>query len=183
MADIKKGSDLITTLGDTEKRLKKLERQLAVPRRGSSSIVTEETVITEVLSASGDSVTVVATANCLVHLFFTLEGKVSDSRAAEGFISDDAFLSYVYAFQVDDTSFLTYTSSSATRYEAASPLNDSNDWRAADLTDMFPLIYGGVLTKSYSVAGPITFELQFNVKPAATLTIKNRKLFAWVQPF
>ena len=178
MADVRQGSDLIKTLGETEKRLKKLERQLAVPRRGSSSIVTEETVITELASATGDSVTVVATANCLVHLFFTLTGKVSDSRAAEGFIYDDTFSSYVYAFEIDDTSFQTYAPSSATRGDP-STLSFSYDWRAADPDE----IVGGVLTKSYSVAGPITFELQFNVKPAATLTIKNRKLFAWVQPF
>jgi hypothetical protein len=179
MADVKKGSDLITTMGATEKRLKKVERQLAVPRKGSSSIVTEESVLTGVFSSTGDSVTVVATANCLVHLFFTLQAKVSTATAATGYIADTTFQSILYNFEVDDTSFLTYASSPATRYEIASPLNDSTDWRTTNLGN----IYGGVLTKPYAVAGPITFELQFSVAAASTLTIKNRKLFAWVQPF
>jgi hypothetical protein len=178
MADIKKGSDLITTLGDTEKRLKKLERQLAVPRRGSSSVVTEESAVTGTFSPSGDSVTVVATANCLVHLFMQIDAKVSTAAVAIGFIKDVTNSDSIYNYQVDDTTYQTYSSSSASVSEIASPSHASTDWRIADSGDDI----GGVLTKPYAVAGPITFQLEFLVG-ANTLTIKNRKLFAWVQPF
>jgi len=179
MADIKKGSDLITTLGDTEKRLKKLERQLAVPRRGSSSVVTEESALTGTFTPSGDSVTVVATANCLVHLFLQLDAKVSTATPAVGFIKDATNANYIYDYQIDSTSYLSYACTPASRYEAASPLNDSNDWRTNTTSGA---AYGGAITIPYAVAEPITFQLEFLVG-ANTLTIKNRKLFAWVQPF
>ena len=178
MADVRQGSDLIKTLGDTEKRLKKLERQLAVPRKGSSSVVTEESALTGTFSPSGDSVTVVATNNCLVHVFLQLDAKVSTATAAVGFIKDVTNSDSVYNYLIDDTTYQTYLSSSASVSEVGAPSHASTDWRVADSGDDM----GGVLTKPYAVAGPVTFGLEFLVG-ANTLTIKNRKLFAWVQPF
>ena len=179
MADVKKGSDLITTMGDTEKRLKKLERQLAVPRRGSSSVVTEESALTGSFTPTGDSVTVVATDNCLVHLFLQLDAKVSTATPASCFIDMSPDSGSLYGFFINNTSYLSYASASGSLSEVGAPSHATNDWRTnAELG----AAQGGVITIPHATAGPVTFRLLFEIS-GNTLTIKNRKLFAWVQPF
>lgn len=179
MADVRQGSDLIKTLGDTQKRLKKLERQLAVPRKGASSVVTEESALTGTFSPSGDSVTVVATDNCLVHLFLQIDAKVSTAALAIGFIMDATNSNSVYYYHINDTTYQSYASSGGSGLIGGLPTYDSNDWRIDPTSGEAA---GGVITIPYATAGPVTFQLEFLVG-ANTLTIKNRKLFAWVQPF
>ena len=177
MADIKKGSDLITTISETEKRLKKVERQLAVPRRGLSSVITEESNVTGAWVGAGDSVTVVATANCLIHLFMQLDAKIAGANTATAFIKDVTNGNYLYDCPISNTSYLSYASAPGSRYDTINP-HDFADYRTESVAAA-----GGVVTIPYATAGSLNFELEFLVGAATTLTIKNRKLFAWVQPF
>ena len=176
MADVKKGSDLITTMGETEMRLKKLERQLAVPRKGGSSVVTEE-ANTKVSTVEyfGDSVTVVATANCLIHCFVQVDAKQSTGTGVV-YIYDVTANSFVYQLLVTDTFYRTH--SSAPGAVASATNHDYPDWVIGVGTGP------GFITLPYTTAGSREFKLGYSTTNAiGTFTFKNRKLFAWVQPF
>jgi hypothetical protein len=176
MADIKKSNDLITTLGMTEKRLKSIERQLAVARKGSSSIVTEESNATgSIIEYSGESVTVVATANCLIHFFLQLDAKKSSGRGFV-YLNDVTANSYVYLLVVEDTVYRTYSSApGGTPDPAAFPYYEGTNWQIGST--------GGLVTVPYTSAGPREFRIGYSTDGAGTLTFKNRNLFASVQPF
>ena len=176
MADIKKGSDLITTMGETEKRLKKLERQLAVARKGDSSIVTEEAnTSVSTVQYFGDSVKVVATANCLIHCFVQVDAKQSAGNGVV-YITDVTDNLFVYQLLVTDTFYRTH--SSAPGALAAAANHDYPDWVIG--VGVGP----GFITLPYTTAGPREFKLGFSTSNSVgSLTFKNRKLFAWVQPF
>ena len=176
MADVKKGSDLITTMGETEKRLKKLERQLAVPRRGASSIVTEEANTTvSTVEYFGDSVTVVATSNCLIHCFVQVDAKQSTGIGVV-YIQDVTANSFVYQLLVTDTFYRTHSSAPGALSTATN--HDYPDW-------VIGVAVGpGFITLPYTTAGSREFKLGFSTSNSVgSLTFKNRKLFAWVQPF
>jgi hypothetical protein len=188
MADVKKGSDLITTLGATEKRLKKVERQLAVPRKGASSIVTEQsTVGTPRQTFAGETVTVVTTANCLIHFFLQIDAKVSVNTAVASIGIESVETSELFlCFRVDEGGFTRYATAPGTgsildadfTEEAADPLGRRNALRGGVLTVLSPL--DGWATS----AGPHEFTISYSQpNTAETLTVKNRKFFAWVQPF
>jgi hypothetical protein len=187
MADVKKGSDLITTLGDTEKRLKKVERQLAVPRKGASSIVTEQsTVGTTRQTFAGETVTVVTTANCLIHFFLQIDAKVSVSTAAASIGIECVETSELFlCFLVDEGGFTRYRTAPGTGSildadfsEEDVNFNGGNALRGGVLTVASPL--DGWATS----AGPHEFTISYSqANPGETLTVKNRKFFAWVQPF
>ena len=180
MADIKKGSDLITTMGKTEARLKKVERQLAVPRRGSASTITEETSLVSGFSPTQDRVTIVTTANCLVHFFVKIEAKVGAGDSVTLAVKDFTNGLFLYNFTISNTSYETYFTAPGSRYEAAAPFSYSWDWRAGRTPDDGG---GGAVTVPYSTAGTAVLGFEFTIPASDTVTIKNRKLFAWVQPF
>ena len=135
MADVRQGSDLIKTLGDTEKRLKKLERQLAVPRKSSSSTITEETSLVNGFSPTADRVTIVTTANCLVHFFVKIEAKVGAGDSVTLAVKDFTNQLFLYNFTISNTSYETYFTAPGSRYEAAAPFSYSWDWRAGRTPD------------------------------------------------
>jgi hypothetical protein len=177
MADVKKGSDLITTMGETEKRIKKLERQLAVPRKGASSVVTEEsTTSSPTINYSGETVTVVPTANCLVHFFLQLDAKQSSGRGAV-YLQDVTANNYVYLIIVDDTVYRTYSSAPGSNPDpTVFTYHNGPDWQIGTT--------GGAITVPYTTAGSRTFRLGYAcIDAVGTFTVKNRNLFAWVQPF
>ena len=188
MADIKKGSDLITTLGETEKRLKKVERQLAVPRKGASSIVTEQsTVGTGTESFAGETVTVVTTANCLIHFFLQMDAKTSSAAAPctvaiKSVETSDQFV----CFRVDSQAFERFATAPGTGSTLAADFVAQSDI----LPGIFNSLRGGVLTVPSPLdgwatsAGPHEFTISYNQPTSGqTLTVKNRKFFAWAQPF
>jgi hypothetical protein len=188
MADIKKGSDLITTLGTTEKRLKKLERQLAIPRKGASSIVTEQsTVGTGTESFAGETVTVVTTANCLIHFFLQVDAKTSLAAAPCTVAIKDVETSEVFVcFRVNGESYTRFATAPGT----GSTLSADFVSESGVPPDTFNSLRGGVLTVPSPLegwatsAGPHEFTISYNQPTSGqTLTVKNRKLFAWVQPF
>jgi hypothetical protein len=188
MADVKKGSDLITTLGDTEKRLKKVERQLAVPRKGASSIVTEEsTVGTGTQSFAGETVTVVTTANCLIHFFLQVDAKTSLAAAPGTVAIKSVETSERFScFRVDSEAFERFATAPGT----GSTLSADFVSEPGVIPFTFNMLRGGVLTVASPLegwatsAGPHEFTISYNQPTSGeTLTVKNRKFFAWVQPF
>jgi len=178
MADIKKGSDLITTMGATEKRLKKLERQLAVPRRGASSVITEETTFTNNYTPIEDQVTVVTTANCLVHIYFQLQAKVGSGDEVQVYLRNNTANTLSYYFSVVDNDFALYRSAPGTKYQATFP--NTGAFTNDDLDDG---ARGGFLIFPINIARPTNFGFLFNIPSGDSITIKNRSLYVWVQPF
>lgn len=172
MANIKKPADLMHMLPAQETRLKKMERQLAVPRTEYSSVTTSETTTsaTAVALTTADTVTIVTSAVCLIHIYFevmasttagTLSIYVRDHDAANG-----AGVNTVAAQSV-----------------SATPGNIAPSDVAAGVT----VPYGNYMTfantpKWDTATGPHTFSLRYSTT-AGTATFYNRKLFAWVQPF
>ena len=174
MADIKKGSDLITTLGDTEQRLKKVERQLAVPRKGVSSIIPDSAAIatsgTPVPIGLGqsppqdDSVTVVCTANCLVHIYVEVKMVSIISDLATVFLRDQTLST--------NTQILVASTTNETRATVAGSNTGVNITTAR----------GGFIVVPITTAGSRKFSL-FCLAPAVGAIFSARLLHAFVQPF
>ncbi len=189
MADVSKGKDLIETMTSAEKRLKKIERQLAVARKGASSIVTEQsTVGTGTQSFAGETVTVVTTANCLIHFFLQIDAKVSLSAATGNIAIVDVETNEQFVcFSVDSQNYARYATAPGNgatltadfvQRVISPPALSGNMLRGGVLTVVSPL--DGWATS----AGPHEFTISYNQGTSGqTLTIKNRKFFAWVQPF
>ena len=188
MADVKKGSDLITTMSETEKRLKKVERQLAVPRKGASSIVTEQsTVGTWSESFANETVTVVTTANCLMHFFLQMDAKTSSLAApCTVAITSVETSEEFFCFSITSTVFRRFATAPGTGSTLAADFTSES----GSVPKTFNSLRGGVLTVASPLegwatsAGPHEFTITYN-QPTSfeTLTVKNRKFFAWVQPF
>lgn len=187
MADVSKGKDLVSSLNDTETRLKKVERQLAVPRKGSVSVTGTSTLIpgdgTVVLS---DSVTVVTTATCLIHFFVLLELRFASATNDIGVVSirdmetltDLSIIARANTVPADDPLPTTYTQYGT---HTALPINAAGYQQSSQ-----PGPYGPVtITNNASwakAAGKHTFNLvAFNL--FNSFDIRKRKFFAWVQPF
>jgi hypothetical protein len=183
MADVKKGSDLITTLGDTEKRMKKLERQMAVRRKGSSSV--EITSGSRTSTTPGplttglttlDRVTVVTTNLCVIQI--VVEAAIATSNAA--------FAATVHLVD-ETTNFSTQvlSTNSTTLIRARTvPGSTIGISQGAPFTPTgggfaFPILeqWGA------ASAGPHSFYLYYAAEGGATVTAQDRKIFAWVTPF
>ena len=171
MADIKKPADLMNILPAQETRLKKMERQLAVPRTEYSSVATSETTTsaTPVALTTADTVTIVTTAVCLIHIYFEVETSVTGGNTASVYVRDhDA------ANGAGVNTVITATSS-------ATPINLGASSNGTSVPS------GGYLTftntpKWDTAVGPHTFSLRYSTS-GGTATFTKRKLFAWVQPF
>ncbi len=191
MADIKKGSDVITTMRETETRVKKLERQLAVTRSAKSIVDTAESVGPISASTSfaalptADEITLVTTTNCVISFYFQFD-MLSDCAATVGDTEGAT------AVQLKDNE-TGYTSSLATFQPGPAPQTAyqnsvvSSTAFLATQKVMFPL------SDWASASGKHTFSLLYSFNPgvddtgtipfSTTLTIKNRKLVGWVIPF
>lgn len=172
MADLNSRKDLLTSLPFSERRLESIERQLAVPRTNVSVVATSEstTSSTAVSLATADTVTVVTSAVCLIHIYFevlasttagTLSVYVRDHDAANGVGVDIPY--------------------AQTASATPSPVTPSNV--AAGVT----VPYGNYLTFANTAKWDVaadnhTFSLRYSTT-AGTATFYDRKLFAWVQPF
>lgn len=185
MADVKKGSDLITTMGETEKRMKKLERQMNVPRVINSVITASGTRTITTAPGLGyltggtstvDRVTVVTTTNCLIYIMVRVDMTtgVNFGGAQVDLLDESAGLTYTImnpgpasgVFQ----SMVTVPGTTAGGYLGGAILG------------------GPLCLLSTSVdgiaAGKRNFSLQYGCNTNSdTITVKNRMLFAWVQPF
>jgi hypothetical protein len=192
MADIKKGSDLITTMGETEQRMKKLERQLSVPRTTSSVITTAEgitttssTETTAVALATSDILTVVTTPRCIIDFYLTYDyswtwaGVASDNGTAVIYLRDNE-TGYVY----------TLKSVSGGLTGAASGVYTNSTYSGGFFSPPAQVsVFPSPLWAS--VSGPHKFELRIGmiaVKVAGspvstTFTLKNRAFYARVTPF
>ena len=190
MADIKKGSDLITTMQETATRVKKLERQLAVTRSAKSIVDTAESVGPISVSTSfaalptADEITLVTTTNCVISFYFQFD-MLSDCAA----IVDEGEGATAVQLKDNETG---YTSSLAT-FQPAAPQTAyqnsvvSSTGFLATQKVMFPL------SDWASASGKHTFSLLYSFSPgfningtipySTTVTIKNRKLVGWVIPF
>lgn len=169
MADIKKPADLMHILPVQETRLKKMERQLAVPRTEYSIVTTSETTTsaTPVALTTADTVTIVTTAVCLIHIYVELEASVTGSFSATIFVRDHDAANGAgvnTAFQATSSA----TSTNEASYGTQPPLG-----RYMTFTNT---------PKWNTATGPHTFSLRYSTT-GGTATFLNRKLFAWVQPF
>ena len=172
MADIKKPADLMHMLPAQETRIKKMERQLAVPRTEYSSVTASETTTsaTAVALTTANTVTVVTSAVCLIHIYFEVEASTT-SGTLSIYVRDHDAANGV------GVNTLAATSSSAT----PSGLAPSNTSAGVSVP------YGSYMTftntpKWDSAANNHTFSLRYSTT-AGTATFSKRKLFAWVQPF
>ena len=172
MADIKKQADLMHILPAQETRLKKMERQLAVPRTYRSVVATSQTTTsaTPVALTTADTVTVVASAVCLIHIYYEVVASTTAGTLT------------IYVRDHDAANGAGVNNAGATT-SSATPLNLCPT--AGGGGTVVP--YGNYLTftntpKWDTQVGPHTFSLRYSTS-AGTATFYDRKLFAWVQPF
>ena len=182
----------MTTIGDTNTRLKKVERQLSVPRTVASVITkaegittTSPTETTAVALATTDIVTVITTTRCIIDFYFTFDysftwaGVSSDNGRAFIYLRDNE-TGYVYNLSrvTGGIGFATsgvYTNSTYSAGFFSPPAQVS----------VFPSPLWA------SVSGPHKFELRIGMTAvqvggspvSTTFTLKNRAFYARVTPF
>lgn len=172
MADLNSRKDLLTSLPFSERRLESIERQLAVPRTNVSVVATSEstTSSTAVSLATADTVTVVTSAVCLIHIYYEVMASVTGGTLG------------IYVRDHDAANGAGVNNLGATT-SSATPVNLSPTAGGGGTT----VPYGNYLTFANTpkwdvAADNHTFSLQYSTT-AGTATFYNRKLFAWVQPF
>ena len=171
MAEINASSNLIASLTDAERRLRRVERQLVVPRTDVSVVTTSQTTTSAspVALTTADQVTVVTSTVCLIHIYFEVQASVTGGNTASVYVRDhDA------ANGAGVNTVITATSS-------ATPINLGASSNGTSVPS------GGYLTftntpKWDTAVGPHTFSLRYSTS-GGTATFTKRKLFAWVQPF
>lgn len=171
MAEINSSGDLIASLTDTERRLKRVERQLVVPRTDVSVVATSQTTTsaTAVALTTDDTVTVVASLTCLIHVYFEVMASTTSGT---------------YTIYVRDHDA---ANGAGVNTVAASSTGASSQNLAPAGTSGTVVPLGNYLTftntpKWDTQIGKHTFSLRYSTT-AGTATFYNRKLFAWVQPF
>ena len=177
MANVNAQADLVSSIGETDRRLTKVERQLAVPRTAKSSIAgsgTRTSSTAGVLTGgttTRDQVTVVTTASCLI------------SVVAEVTLNTSSGVSDATVHLVDDTTGTLYQLLSTT--STTPELRRSAQGLSRGALD--PILGGAVSfapPAAWSPAtGPHSFSLYYAAAGSATVTASSRKLFAWVTPF
>jgi len=185
MADVSRGKDLVSSLNDTEERLKKVERQLAVPRRGTSSIVTEgeqlSTGTDPAALSTPDQVTVVTTTNCLIHLYVEvrIDGSARTGGATGSVYLRDTSLGATNYWKIlegggDDSYYATVPGSRVGAKRKATTGVPPN---------LNLALCGWLAWTSQNDAGPKTFELLYLATGGTSSFFSYRNMFAWVQPF
>jgi len=175
MADIKRQADLMHSLPFNERRLKKVERQLSVPRNDYSIVATEQTMpyaASPAALATVDTVQLVTTDFCLISFYIEVSIK-TDNAAASG---------RVYLRDVDSSTTTQVLGVGGTVYgtqgSAAGSFAGSN-----------PGVRNGPITQTMNTAwtggaGKHTWSLLYDCDTVGQIaTFKDRKLFAWVTPF
>jgi len=172
MAEIAKQADLMHILPAQETRLKKMERQLAIPRTEVSVVATSETTISAAPATldTADTVTIVTTAVCLIHIYFEVEASTTSGTLS------------IYVRDHDAANGVGVNTTAATS-SSATPGGLAPSSTSAGVS----VPYGSLMTftntpKWNTATGPHTFSLRYSTT-AGTATFLNRKLFAWVQPF
>lgn len=173
MADLNSRKDLLTSLPFSERRLKSVERQLAVPRTNVSVVATSEstTSSTAVSLATADTVTVVTSAVCLIHIYYEVMASATASNSLTIYVRDhDA----ANGAGVDNPGITLST------------VTPANVCPTSGGGGTF-VPYGNYLTfantpKWNVAADNHTFSLRYSTT-GGTATFYDRKLFAWVQPF
>lgn len=159
--------DLLATIANLEARLLKVERQLAVPRTAFSEVtMAQSTGSTGATSlATEDTVSVVTTASCLVHIYFQVTIANTSTASNQVYLRDDtAAVEY---------KLVDYTGKGPETY-AAGPLSVAGGSLVAQ--------YSTPVTLAVTTAGPRTYKLRY-ATASGTATFSNRRLYAWVQPF
>jgi len=172
MADIKKRADLMHILPAQETRLKKMERQLAVPRTDVSVVATSETTTSAspVALTTADTVTVVTTAVCLIHIYVVVTAKTTAGTCRVYLFDHDANAGAGEAFEILNT-----------------PDATDDVLATADFTSIGNVPSGTPITfpntSTWTTAtGAHKFSLRY-LTTTGTATFRNRKMFAYVQPF
>ena len=172
MADIKKPADLMHILPAQEKRLKKMERQLAVPRTDVSIVNTTETTNspTAVALTTADTVTIVTTAVCLIHIYVVVTAKTTAGTCRVYLFDHDATAGAGEAFEILNTTSAT-----------DDVLATADFTSFGNVPSGTPITFPNTSTWT-TAAGAHKFSLKY-LTTSGTATFRNRKLFAWVQPF
>ena len=176
MADIKQQADLMHTLPFNERRLKKVERQLSVPRNDYSIVATEQTMpyaASPAALSTVDTVQLVTTDFCIISFYIEASIK-TDYVAAIG---------RVYLRDVDSATTTQVLSLMGSSYGTQGSV-------AGSITGSKPgAVPNGPITQTMNTAwtggaGKHTWSLLYDCDTVGqTATFKNRKLFAWVTPF
>ena len=176
MAEINASSNLIASLTDAERRLRRVERQLVVPRTDVSVVTTSQTTTSAspVALTTADQVTVVTSTVCLIHIYFEVEASVTGGNTASVYVRDH------------DAANGAGVDTEYARSDSATPEN-STSIGIPTTTDSNRVPRGHYLTftntpKWDTATGRHTFSLRYSTS-GGTATFLNRKLFAWVQPF
>ena len=172
MADLNSRKDLLTSLPFSERRLKSVERQLAVPRTSASIVATSQTTssASAVALTTADTVKIVTTKLCLIHIYVTVTARTTAGTCR------------VYLFDHDANA------GAGSSNEILNTTSATDDVLAtADFTSFGNVPSGTPITfpntSSWTTSdGPHKFSLQY-LTSSGTATFSNRKLFAWVQPF
>ena len=172
MAKINSSSDLIASLTDTETRLRRVERQLVVPRTDVSIVNTTETTssATAVALTTADTVTVVASRTCLIHIYVVVTAKTTAGTCRVYLFDHDATAGAGEAFEILNTTSAT-----------------DDVMATADFTSFGNVPSGTPITfpntSTWTTAtGAHKFSLKY-LTTSGTATFRNRKMFAYVQPF
>lgn len=169
MPDINSSADLTSILSDWETRLRKLERQTAVPRRWYSEVTNSQstalTVPGGVALTTPDRVSVVTTTRSIIH--FYAEVTIANTSVAS---------SNVFLYNETDV-----TSQQILSYTGVGPVTRASV--PGSTTGVDPgSTFGGFCSFIVTAAGPRNYSLRYSVA-AGTGTFSNRKLYAWIQPF
>jgi len=167
VAYINKPVDLITIMDDAATATRKTERQLAVARTDWSYVAAGESTTSgsPVPLTTADSVSVICTANCLVHVFAQVEFTAIASGLGAVYLRDNVS----YSRQVLAASSAT----TQTRQTVAGSTTGVN------ITDA----NGGYISIPVTTAGRRTYRLEFASSGGSGTTFTLRRLNAWVQPF
>lgn len=170
MAEINSTADLTSILTDWETRLRKLERQMTVPRIAYSSVATKETTTSTsaVALATADSVTLNTSTRTLISFYVraTLEN------------SSGGGVSIVYVR--DETAGANYQVLGATGTGPFVTVSEPGSNAGQTTTSGVPL--GGYVNLYVTTAGSTTFSLRYAVT-SGTGSFSNRLLLAQAQPF
>ena len=172
MAKINSSSDLIASLTDTETRLRRVERQLVVPRTDVSIVNTTETTssATAVALTTADTVTVVTSRTCLIHIYFTVTAKTTAGTLR------------VYLFDHDANAGAGSTDEILNTTSATDDVLATSDFSSyGNVPSGTPITFPNTSTWT-TATGAHKFSIKY-LTTSGTATFRNRKLFAYVQPF
>lgn len=169
MAEINSTADLTSILTDWETRLRKLERQMTVPRIAYSSVATKETTISTsaVALATADTVSLNTSTRTLVSFYVRLTLENSGANVNTVFIRDETAGTNYQVFSTPGTGPFTLVtvpgSSTGQIVSGGIPL-------------------GGYVNLYVTTAGTSVFSLRYSVS-GGTGSFSNRLLLAQARPF